>query len=66
VRQKAAFTRFATGSGDPLHRNWIGEDVDRFEQALPFLGRDENAGRDSVARDLNGLAALRHVAEELE
>jgi hypothetical protein len=56
----------AASSGDLLHRRGIRENRNGLQKALPFLGRHENACRDAIARDLDGLAALFDPPKQLE
>jgi hypothetical protein len=57
---------FAASPGDLLHRGGVRKNRDRFQKALPFLGRHQDAGRHTVARDLNSIAAFFDAAQQLE
>jgi len=51
---------------DLLHRNGIRKDRDCLQKALPLLGRYQDTCRNSITRDLDGLAPLFDVSKQLE
>jgi hypothetical protein len=49
-----------------LHRDGVRQDGQRLDEALPFLGRDEDTGGQAVSGDLKRLTALLRRSQELQ